>query len=247
MDVLLSPQLLDNAAIVLTLVVLEGLLSADNALVLAVMVKHLPEVERGHALRYGLLGAFIFRAVGVLLAQYLIRIWYLKALGAGWLFFLALKHFYSKYRAKNDANPAPAAKPRSFWMTVFWVECMDIAFSLVSILAAVAMSSNIYIVWLGGILGIITMRLVAGVFLKLLDKFQGLEASAYLIVAWIGIKLSTEVIVSLGQPPLDGAPHHADGIPKWLFWAVMGLLFVSGLIFHPKSGGGVGNPPEQPA
>ncbi len=249
MDVLLSPQLLDSAAIVLTLVVLEGLLSADNALVLAVMVKHLPDHERGHALRYGLLGAFIFRAIGVGLAQFLIRIWYLKAVGAGWLFFLAIRHFYAKYRSKTGAPAGPSAKPRSFWMTVFWVECMDIAFSLDSILAAVAMSSNIYIVWLGGILGIITMRFVAGLFLKLLDRYQGLEASAYLIVAWIGIKLSSEVIASLGQPPLEGAMgHHVEGIPKWLFWAVMGLLFVSGLIFHPKARGGVGgNPPEQPA
>lgn len=243
MDIVLSPQLLDHAATVLTLIVLEGLLSADNALVLAVMVRHLPDQERGRALRFGLLGAFTFRAIGVVLAQYLIRIWYLKALGAGWLLFLAAKHFFQKPHKTAPVDAQTSQPARSFWMTVFWVELMDIAFSLDSILAAVAMSNNIYIVWLGGILGIVTMRFVAGVFLKLLDRFHGLETSAYLIVAWIGAKLGAEVVAMLREAPAEGAAH-AEGIPKWLFWSVMLALFAGGLLFGSKA---KEPPPEQRA
>ena len=46
---------------VLTLVILEGLLSGDNALVLAVMVRHLPREQQKRALRYGIWGAFGFQ------------------------------------------------------------------------------------------------------------------------------------------------------------------------------------------
>jgi YkoY family integral membrane protein len=227
---LLSPQLIDNAATVLTLIILEGLLSADNAMVLAVMVKHLPDGQRNQALRFGLLGAFVFRAIGVLLARFLIRAWYLKAAGAAWLFFLCVRHFVRRRNRVPEAS-GPAVSSHSFWMTVFWVECMDIAFSVDSILAAVAMSSNIYIVYLGGILGIVTMRFVAGYFLKLLDRFQGLEVTAYLIVAWIGIKLGAEVYMALQYPEATG---HA-GIPKWLFWSVMVTLFLAGFLIKPRN------------
>ena len=48
-----------------TLVIMEGLLSADNALVLAVMVRHLPFKQRKKALFYGLLGAYLFRFLAI--------------------------------------------------------------------------------------------------------------------------------------------------------------------------------------
>ena len=56
------------------LVALEGLLSADNAMVLAVLVLGLPKAQQRKALRYGILGAFAFRAAATILAAYLIRL-----------------------------------------------------------------------------------------------------------------------------------------------------------------------------
>ncbi|MCJ2389054.1 hypothetical protein HZI63_09385, partial [Limosilactobacillus fermentum] len=55
-----------------TLVLMEGLLSADNALVLAVMVRHLPVKQRKKALFYGLLGAYAFRFVAIGIGVFLI-------------------------------------------------------------------------------------------------------------------------------------------------------------------------------
>ena len=223
---------LDYAATVLTLVVLEGLLSVDNALVLALLVRHLPEAERGRALRIGLIGAFAFRAIGVALAVWLIRVWYVKAIGAAWLLFLSIRHFVFPKRKTAGGEIVP----RSFWMTVFWVECTDVVFSVDSILAAVAISTTIhedvraYIVYLGGILGIVAMRFVAGLFLKLLDRFPGLETAAYLMVAWIGIKLGVEVCAA-GESP---------GIPRWMFWTVLGALLLGGVLFSRRKHG----PPE---
>jgi len=77
---------------VATLVVLEGLLSADNALVLAVMVRHLPRHQQKRALRYGMLGAFGFRLIAVVFASTLLHYWILKVLGGLYLLYIAVSH-----------------------------------------------------------------------------------------------------------------------------------------------------------
>lgn len=79
-----------------TLVILEGLLSADNALVLAVMVKHLPVEKRKKALFYGLLGAYTFRFIAIGAGVFLIKLWWVKILGAGYLAWLSIKYFIDK-------------------------------------------------------------------------------------------------------------------------------------------------------
>jgi YkoY family integral membrane protein len=219
----------DDGATVLTLVVLEALLSGDNALVLAVMVRHLPESERGRALRFGLLGAFIFRGLAVLAAGVLIRFWQLKALGAAYLIFLFLKYVWRRLRHLTGAQATPKV-PASFWKTVFWIEVVDLAFSLDSIMAAVGMSSKIYIVYLGGILGIVSVRFIAGYVVKLLERLPALETSAYTIVGWIGVKLGLE-----SWHMAHGA-EEPSAMPKWLFWSVMLLIFGAGLVFKRNPG-----------
>jgi YkoY family integral membrane protein len=199
--------------IVLTLVVLEGLLSADNALVLAILVRHLPRVQRKKALRYGIWGAFIFRLIAILLAKELRRFWPFRLLGGLYLCYVSVSHFLSR---KTEQPELIEVSKKGFWGTVVAVELTDIAFSVDSILAAVAMSDKIWVVYLGGVLGIITMRFVAGGFLRLLDLFPRLETAAYLLVAWIGIKLSLETF-----------DIH---FPGWLFWGVMFVLFTSGFL-----------------
>src|SRR4051794_30123887 len=75
------------------LVALEGLLSADNAMVLAVLVLGLPKAQQVKALRYGILGAFAFRSIATLLAVYLIKLAWVKLGGAGYLLYLTYHHF----------------------------------------------------------------------------------------------------------------------------------------------------------
>src|SRR6478735_9189437 len=79
-----------------SLVILEGLLSADNALVLAVMVKHLPEKQRRKALFYGLLGAYTFRFIAIGIGVFLIKLWWVKVLGAAYLAWLAFNYFRNR-------------------------------------------------------------------------------------------------------------------------------------------------------
>lgn len=214
-----------DIAVVGTLVLLEGLLSADNALVLAVLVRHLPAQQRKKALRYGILGAFVFRLLALLLVTWLIHAWYFRVLGAGYLIFISVRHFWAIHKSLKSEEKA--IKKMGFWKTVLVVELTDIAFSIDSILAAVALSNKLWIIYLGGILGIIAMRLVAGGFLKLLDRFPGLENGAYLLVGWIGIKLA----LMTAQEELSWFP---DIMTAPLFWSVMALIFVGSMLWRGK-------------
>ena len=221
------------------LVLLEGLLSADNALVLAVMVRHLPKSKQILALRYGIWGAFGFRAIAIVGASYLLNYWQLKAIGGLYLLYLAVSHFIF---GDADGDGSRGGKDHSgvgFWMTVVKVELADIAFSIDSILAAVAMTEGlparlqqnrplcIGILYIGGVLGIIMMRLIAGVFLILLERFKGLAIAAYGLVGWIGLKL-------LGSGLHAWKPSWPLEIPAPLFWAVMIAIFVAGIVYRPK-------------
>jgi len=91
------------------LVVLEGLLSADNALVMAIMVLGLPRSDHHKALRYGLLGGFAFRAAATLLAVYLIQVGWVKVLGGLYLLYLTYSHFWGREEGE-DRRQAPKAK-----------------------------------------------------------------------------------------------------------------------------------------
>ncbi|GIW88456.1 MAG: hypothetical protein KatS3mg108_2780 [Isosphaeraceae bacterium] len=186
---------------ILSLVLLEGLLSADNALVLAVMVQHLPKHQQKRALRYGIWGAFFFRLIAVIFAYQLIQFWQLKLLGGMYLVFLAIKHFGGGHEEPSVGEVPKRRFGQGFWATVVNVELADIAFSIDSILAAVAMVEGLPedlqrnqtlalgIIYVGGILGIVMMRLVAGGFLVILNKYPGLASGAYFLVGWIGLKL----------------------------------------------------------
>lgn len=177
------------------LVILEGLLSADNAMVLAVLVLSLPRSQQRQALRYGILGAFGFRTVAVLLAVHMIRLAWVKLAGALYLLYLAYKHFFGSgdVAARRTIKPAqPWLGLSAFWATVVKVELTDVVFAVDSILVAVAMSPKIWVIITGGILGIIAMRLVIGQILALVERYPGLVDGAFVVIGWVGVKLVIE-------------------------------------------------------
>lgn len=250
------PLWLEYAWTVLVLIVLEGLLSADNALVLALLVKDLPPRRRLQALTYGLLGAYVFRFMAIFFATILINVWQFQALGAAYLFFIALRHFLRK-SAAGVAVPRPSP---SFWGTVVRVELMDIAFAVDSIVAAVALvkglpattlpeiggldAGRFAVVILGGFMGVLAMRLVARWFVRLLEQHPRLEHAAYLIVAWIGVKLA---VVTLGHPELGVLPEELPqaGWYKALFWSVMLALFLWGMLGPRRAPGAAAVLPQE--
>ncbi len=239
--------LIEYGWVLLVLITLEGLLAADNALVLAVMVKHLPEEERRKALFYGLVGAFIFRFASLFVISYMVDVWQVQAIGAIYLLFIAFNHLVRKavkHRQGETTEPAETEKKKSgFWFTVLKVEIADIAFAVDSILAAVALAvalpelpigtiggmnaGHFLVIFAGGLIGVVIMRFAANLFVTLLHKKPGLEVAAYLIVGWVGVKLA---VLTLGHESLAIiSPEFAHSAGwKITFYVVLVLIAVCG-------------------
>lgn len=209
-----------NLGTILTLIILEGLLSADNALVLAVMVRHLPPKQRKKALTYGIWGAYFFRFFFIGIGLWLVKIWWIKLLGALYLFYLAIKYFYAKFINKTDEDKdgTPDLIQRGFWSTVAAIEMMDLTFSADSILAAFGVSDKVWVLFLGGALGILMMRGIAKSFVALLEKFPELETTAYILIAIIGGKMAA------------GAFHFE--MSSTIFFVILVGMFGGTLVIH---------------
>jgi YkoY family integral membrane protein len=213
------------------LVVLEGLLSADNALVMAIMVLGLPRNRHKQALRYGLLGGFAFRVLATMLAVYLIRVVVVKLLGGLYLLYLTYSHFFGQEEGVDRRLP-PKAKGMlglsPFWATVVKVEVINLAFSIDSILVAVAMSPKLWVVVTGGILGIVAMRLVVGQLIQLVQRYPALVDGAFIIIAWVGLKLGVEY--------LHDAHFITFEIPRWLSLVIIIVIFALAFIYARMQG-----------
>ena len=241
--------------VLLVLVFLEGLLAADNAVVMAVMVKHLPPEQRKKALFYGLLGAFVFRFISLFLISIIAHFWWIQALGAIYLLYMSIRKLITFFKEKDqqehdgtddhhfdDDGEEIHASAKSFCGTVLKVEFADIAFAIDSMLAALAIAVTLpavgihfggmdlgqfAVMFLGGMIGVIIMRFAATWFVNLLNKYPGLEGAAFAIVGWVGIKL---VVMVLAHPDILILPEHFPHSILWqsIFWTVMILLVLIG-------------------
>jgi len=206
--------------IILQLIYLEGILSIDNAAVLGAMVSALPKDDaipwppflrflqhpvhrilggqRLAALKVGLLGAYIGRGSMLFIASWVVQNRWLLLLGGLYLIKLAADHLgdIGPGTAEQDVERV-AGEPlrkggRSFWNVVVAVELADLAFSLDNVVAAVALSREMWVVFTGVALGIVTMRFAAGIFVWMIQRYPILEAAAYLLVLNIGVELLLE-------------------------------------------------------
>ncbi|MCI3927022.1 TerC family protein [Paenibacillus sp. TRM 82003] len=245
--------LLEYGWVLLLLIGIEGLLAADNALVLAIMVRHLPEEQRKRALFYGLAGAFVFRFASLFVISFLVDVWQVQALGALYLLFIAANHLFRKLVIKKHSGEKAddsGKKKSGFWGTVFKVELADIAFAIDSILAAVALAVTLpntnlpaiggldggkfLVIFAGGLIGLIIMRFAANVFVNLLQSRPGLEIAAFLIVGWVGVKLA---VYTLSHPALAVLPEGFAKSPEWkiTFYIVLLLIAAGGwFLSKPK-------------
>lgn len=234
----------------LVLVALEGLLAADNAVVMAVMVKHLPKEQQKKALFYGLMGAFVFRFAALFMITILVDVWQIQALGAAYLLFIAFKHIYDQRKGKEHSIEPEATKGSGFWMTVLKVELADIAFAIDSMLAAVALAMTLPhlgnaeigginggqfgVMLAGGLVGLVIMRFAAHKFVKLLADYPQLETTAFVIVGWVGVKL---LVLTLAHKDLGILPYDFAHSTEWklIFWGILlGIVIVGALISVKK-------------
>lgn len=213
------------------LVALEGLLSADNAMVLAVIVLGLPKYEQRKALRYGIAGAFVFRVLAILFAIWLKEIQFVLLIGAAYLLWLPYEHFAGHADAAARRRPRPAKSILGlspFWSTVLKVEATDIVFAIDSILVAVALSDKTWVIITGGILGVVAMRLVIGQLLTLVNRYPTLVDGAFVIIAWVGIKLILEYLYKAG--------YIGFAVPKTLSLGLIVVIFAIAFIMAKREG-----------
>jgi YkoY family integral membrane protein len=224
------------------LVALEGLLSADNAMVLAVLVLGLPRHQQQKALRYGILGAFAFRITATVFAAYMIQVAWVKLIGALYLLYLSYQHFWGREQGEERRTFKPA-RPwlgmSAFWATVAKVELTDIVFAVDSILVAVAMSNKIWVIVTGGVLGIIAMRLVIGQLLALVMRYPALVDGAFVIIAWVGLKLLIEYLHSVGMVHFE--------VPRWLSLGLIVVIFAIAFWWARRAGPQQQPPADDPA
>jgi YkoY family integral membrane protein len=219
---------------ILLLVLLEGVLSADNAMVLAVRVLSLPREQQTKALRYGMLSAFTFRAGATAAAAYLIGLGWVKLVGGLYLLYLPYQHFRG-HGGSEDGGSRHNIKPAEpwlglspFWATVVKVELTDVVFAIDSILVAVAVSDKLWVVITGGILGIVMMRMVIGRLLGLIRRYPVLVDGAFVIITWVGLKLLLEYGHSIGWVHFE--------IPKWLSLGLIIVIFGGSYAYARKLG-----------
>ncbi|MDB5233257.1 MAG: hypothetical protein JWR44_250 [Hymenobacter sp.] len=246
-------QILDNPlaalAIVGNLVIIESLLSVDNAAVLATMVGDLPRDQRKKALRYGIFGAYIFRGLCILFASFLIKFWFLKPLGGLYLLYLAYSHF--KSRPAHDDEAVDKQKSwvyrhtlglfGKFWATVALIELMDLAFSIDNVFAVVAFTDNLILICGGVFIGILAMRLVAQAFVVLMGKYPFLETAAFVVIGVLGLKLLLSLVghFAPGHPVSTALDSEMADVALTVFTvAVFVVPWATSLLF---------NVPQRPA
>lgn len=232
-----------DLATILILVVLEGALSIDNAMVLGMLAGRLSPAMRLRALLYGLIGSFIFRLIAVGLAAYLLKWSIIKLLGGIYLVYIAAEYFLGRKHKRRIALHDKATTEHAFWPTVLAIELTDVAFAIDSILAAVALVGGppagsspgaihpkLWVILTGGMLGVVLMRFAAAIFIKLLERFPRLNRSAYLLVSLIGAKMIVDYLVNTSRHPAAIDFQDTAHWPFWIFWAGMILCLGTGFV-----------------
>jgi len=176
--------------IFLNIMILEIVLSIDNAAVLAAMVKELPKEQQKKALTYGIAGAYVFRGLALLFASVLIKLVWLKVAGGLYLMYLAYNALSTNVEQGGESKMTIKIPFLSaLWSTIVAIEMMDLVFSIDNVFAAVAFTPNLWLICGGVFVGILAMRFATTKFVKVLEKNPILERVAYWVIGALGLKL----------------------------------------------------------
>ncbi|MCU0568616.1 MAG: DUF475 domain-containing protein [Oculatellaceae cyanobacterium Prado106] len=211
-----SPTIGSDALLLLpVLVALEAVLSADNAIALAAIAQGLEghQLQR-RALNLGLVAAFVLRVILILTATWVIKFWQFELAGAVYLLWLVFQYFTSE--KDNDTQQHHGPRFSSLWQAIPMIAVTDLAFSLDSVTTAIAVSDQTWLVLTGGLIGVVALRFMAGLFIRWLEEFEYLEDAGFVTVAFVGLRLLLRVV----QP--EFVP------PEWLMVSAIAILFAWG-------------------
>jgi YkoY family integral membrane protein len=203
--------------ILLILIVLEAVLSADNAIALAAIAQNLkdPKLQR-QALNIGLVGAYVLRMTLILTATWVVQFWQFELIGAFYLLWLVFDHFTSSEEENLAEESTDGSDTVTLWQIVPTIAMTDLAFSLDSVTTAIAVAEDTWLIVVGGTIGIITLRFLAELFIRWLKEYVHLEDAGFITVGFVGLRLLFKVIL----PELM--------IPEWVTIVVIFVLFTWG-------------------
>ena len=206
---------IDTLLLLPVLIALEAVLSADNAIALAAIAQGLEsENQQRRALNLGLIAAFVLRVALILTATWVLKFWEFEVLGAVYLLWLVYQHFTSE--EVDAAHHHHGPRFNYLWQAIPTIAITDLAFSLDSVTTAIALSHEIWVVLLGGLIGIVTLRFLAGLFIRWLEVYEHLEDAGFVTVAFVGLRLLVRVINPEWVPP------------EWLMVSFIMALFAWG-------------------
>ncbi|MGV3659895.1 MAG: DUF475 domain-containing protein [Prosthecobacter sp.] len=231
----------DGVPVVLALILIEGLLSVDNALAIAAMASHLDEKQRKTAMTIGYAGAYGFRIVALFTAGFIMGNHWLMLGGSLYLVWLMCAHFAEQEDAAPEEGAVVNANHHSFASTIAMIAFLDLSLSFDNVVAAVAFARDSKVlVYVGVTLGIITLRLVAGYCIKLLERQPWLEHTAFLLVGFVGMLLGLELwwdhsikeVVTLGPLTLISGEANigADGVAKEVHYHIAKAVKFAGIL-----------------
>ncbi|HAA32864.1 MAG TPA: hypothetical protein DCE56_40565 [Cyanobacteria bacterium UBA8553] len=206
--------------VLLVLVALEAVLSADNAIALAAIARGLEDTRlQRQALNFGLAVAYILRMTLILTATWVVQFWQFELLGAAYLLWLVFQHFTSE---EDEEHQHHGPRFTSLLQAIPIIAVTDLAFSLDSVTTAIAISDQTWLVLTGGTIGVITLRFMAGLFIRWLTIYVHLEDAGYITVGFVGLRLLVRAL----KPEL--VP------PEWLMIAAIALVFIWGFSKRTK-------------
>ena len=198
------------------LIALEAVLSADNAIALAALAQGLQDSAlQRRALNIGLVLAYILRIGLILTATWVVQYWQFELAGALYLLWLVFQYFTSKPDG-DDEHSHHGPRFSSLWQAIPMIGITDLAFSLDSVTTAIAVSTDTRLILIGATIGIVTLRFMAGLFIRWLKEFQHLEDAGYITVALVGLRLLVQVINDALVPP------------EWAMVGAIALIFLWG-------------------
>ncbi len=205
-------EIIEVLPVILSLIVIEGLLSVDNALAIAALASHLPKQQQQLALKLGIIGAYLFRGIALFFVSLIIANPWLKIIGSAYLIYLMSSNLVPSDSDEKDEEEGKVAKVgRSMLATIFQIEMMDLALSLDNVVAAVALDKRVWVVCTGVFIGILALRFLAGYCIKLIEKFPILESTAFLLIGFVGTILLVEISFELNHIHL-----HIDSFQKFI-------------------------------
>jgi YkoY family integral membrane protein len=208
--------------VLLILIALEAVLSADNAVALASIAQGLPDDKMQRAaLNFGLLAAYVLRIVLIFTATWVVKYWQFELLGALYLLWLTLNYFLS---ASGDEDGERKFHYESLWQVVPIIAFTDLAFSLDSVTTAIAVADEIWLIIAGGTIGVLALRFLSELFIGWIEEYTHLEDAGFITVGFVGLRLLIKVIEPSFVPP------------EWVTILTIVLMFAWG--FSKK------NPPE---